>query len=184
MILPGRGSGTVSVFPENSGERPPTRPSRVRDAALLVAGCVAFVDAKSITTAGGVRIDDLEYWLIGTIPLALLYAGSRAVDRFARPPRTSARRLIALWVIALMLFCLGKDFQFYNVVRDGLASGFNLGRGAADFGSMLLLAAVAGVMTLTGLVHSANNRLVAALLALAIVAATASMMHLLLLVWR
>ena len=160
------------------------RRSRAGDIALLVVGCIAFVIARSITTSGSVRIDDFEYWLIGIVPAVLLYALSRAADRFGRPPRPSARRLIAMWVIALALFCLGKDLHLYNLARDRLTETLNLGRSANDFGTMLLLTAAAGAITLAGFVRSARNRPAAMLLAFAAVVVIAAMMHLLLLTWR
>ncbi len=135
---------------------------------LLLAACAAFVIAKSIATAGRVHIDDIEYWIIGTVPLALLYGVSVVIERLLSDTRRDpvARRLIATWILTLVLFCFSKDLHVYETLRSSLEAATNLGRNTAEFGLALLLAALASMITMTKFVRDAKDRRNAALSAL------------------
>lgn len=175
----------ASAGPQSSAERRdearPRPPSaKVTDAALLLFACAAFVVAKSIATGGRVHIDDVEYWLLGALPLALLYGLAALAARWCAPVTPIARRFVAAWAIALTLFCLSRDFQLYQT----LTSGFGVRRGTTGFGDLAaasLLSAAGAAIAMPGFVRDAANRLAASAFALALLLANAVMLALLVL---
>ncbi|NPU14368.1 hypothetical protein HL666_26720 [Bradyrhizobium sp. 83002] len=128
---------------------------------LVVAACALFVIAKSIATGGRVHIDDVEYWIVGVVPVALLYGLSLLIARATPEARRDAvaRRLIAAWIVTLILFCISKDLHIYEGLRDAVETVAQLGRSAAEAVVALLFAALAAMITMTKLVAEAGDRL-------------------------
>jgi hypothetical protein len=149
---------------------------------LLLAGCVVFVLAKSITTQGRVHIDNVEYLLVGVIPPVLLYGLSLAAERFFPDAgRDSvARRLLTTWLLALAAFCLGKELHIYEALRSVIEAA-GIGRDGAELAMSFLLATVASIGTMTGFVVRAPGKRNAIALSLTSLVAISLLMHLLLL---
>ncbi|WP_257167842.1 hypothetical protein [Bradyrhizobium sp. SRS-191] len=155
---------------EDGGRRNlPSLGPAILQTGLVVAACALFVIAKSIATGGRVHIDDVEYWIVGVVPVALLYGLSLLVARAA--PKTGrdaiAKRLIATWIVTLILFCISKDLHVYEGLRDTVETVAKIGRSAAEAGVALLFAALASMITMTKLIAGAGDRLRLALGALA-----------------
>ncbi|MDI3561302.1 hypothetical protein [Bradyrhizobium sp. Arg816] len=161
----------------------PSPVSAMLNIGLLLAGCVAFVLAKSITTHGRVHIDDVEYLLVGVIPPALLYGLSLAADRLIPDAGKDsiARRLLTTWLLTLAAFCLGKELHVYEALRSVVEAAAGIGRDGAEFAMAFLLASLASMTTMTGFVSRAPEKRSAIAVSLASLVAISVMMHLLLL---
>ncbi|WP_441238929.1 hypothetical protein [Bradyrhizobium sp. 930_D9_N1_4] len=171
--------------PEGSHETRglPSPVSAIFNIGLLLASCVAFVLAKSITTHGRVHIDDVEYLLVGILPPVLLYGLSVVAERLMPDAgRDSvARRLLTAWLLALAVFCLGKELHVYEALRSVVEAAVGIGRDGAEFAMAFLLASLASMATLTGFVVRAPEKRSAIAVSLAALVAISVMMHLLLL---
>jgi hypothetical protein len=146
---------------ETRGRRDlPSSGPAILQTGLVVAACAVFVIAKSIATGGRVHIDDLEYWIVGIVPVVLLYGLSgliaRVVPDVSRDP--VAKRLIGTWLLTLVLFCVSKDFHVYESLRGTGETVAKLDRVSAEVGVALLLATVASLVTMTKFVWEAKHR--------------------------
>ncbi|EJN13731.1 hypothetical protein PMI42_02716 [Bradyrhizobium sp. YR681] len=160
----------------------PSPVSAIFNIGLLLAGSVAFVLAKSITTHGRVHIDDVEYLLVGLMPPVLLYGLSLAADRLIIAGKDSiARRLLATWLLALAAFCLSKELHVYEALRSVIEAAAGIGRDGAEFAMAFLLASLASMATMTGFVVRVTEKRNAITVSLAALVAISAMMHLLLL---
>jgi hypothetical protein len=161
----------------------PSPVSTILNIGLLVAGCVAFVVAKSITTHARVHIDDVEYWLVGILPPVFLYGLSLAADRLVPDAgRDSiARRLLTTWVLALAAFCLTKELHVYEALRSVVEAAAGVERDSAELIMALVLTTLASMATMTGLVRRAPEKRNAIAVSLAAGVAISGMMYLLLL---
>jgi hypothetical protein len=113
--------------------------NRTSRLALVVTACVAYIFSKFIATAGGISLDQTEYWLLGLVPIIFIMAIVRAThpsDCRRGDLEDTVNFLSWCWIASLLCFLflrttliseafefpLYRSFQYHMLVPNFLLS--------------------------------------------------------------